>query len=113
MIHGGRGRVEGLPATRQVGLCGPGGDGGTPTCSPGACLPGYYDIDPAKPGCEYKCTPSSPPTEVCDGRDNDCNGTADDGSIGSAASHGCIRMHVSDVVQLYPRVPLNTPLYIS
>jgi lipoprotein-anchoring transpeptidase ErfK/SrfK len=41
------------------------------------------------------------------------HGTAEDSSIGSAASHGCIRMHVSDVVQLYPRVPLNTPLYIS
>jgi hypothetical protein len=41
------------------------------------------------------------------------HGTADDSSIGSAASHGCIRMHVSDVVDLYPRVPLNTPLYIA
>ena len=41
------------------------------------------------------------------------HGTADDSSIGSAASHGCIRMHVSDVVQLYPRVTLNTPLYIT
>jgi lipoprotein-anchoring transpeptidase ErfK/SrfK len=41
------------------------------------------------------------------------HGTADDSSIGSAASHGCIRMHVSDVVELYPRVPLNTPLYIA
>ena len=41
------------------------------------------------------------------------HGTADDSSIGSAASHGCIRMHVSDVVELYPHVPLNTPLYIS
>ena len=41
------------------------------------------------------------------------HGTADDSSIGSAASHGCIRMHVSDVIDLYPRVPLNTPLYIS
>jgi hypothetical protein len=40
------------------------------------------------------------------------HGTADDSSIGSAASHGCIRMHVSDVIELYPRVPLNTPLYI-
>ncbi|MDQ6914238.1 MAG: L,D-transpeptidase/peptidoglycan binding protein [Actinomycetota bacterium] len=41
------------------------------------------------------------------------HGTANDSSIGSAASHGCIRMHVSDVVQLYPRVPLNTPLYVA
>jgi lipoprotein-anchoring transpeptidase ErfK/SrfK len=40
------------------------------------------------------------------------HGTADDGSIGSAASHGCIRMHVSDVEALYPRVPLGAPLYV-
>ena len=41
------------------------------------------------------------------------HGTADSGSIGSAASHGCIRMNVPDVIQLYDRVPLHTPLYIS
>jgi L,D-transpeptidase catalytic domain/Putative peptidoglycan binding domain len=41
------------------------------------------------------------------------HGTADTGSIGSAASHGCIRMTVPDVIQLYDRVPLLTPLFIS
>jgi lipoprotein-anchoring transpeptidase ErfK/SrfK len=41
------------------------------------------------------------------------HGTADVSSIGSAASHGCIRMTVRDVVRLYDRVPLHTPLYIS
>jgi lipoprotein-anchoring transpeptidase ErfK/SrfK len=41
------------------------------------------------------------------------HGTADASSIGSAASHGCIRMRVSDVIQLYDRVPLHTPLYIA
>lgn len=41
------------------------------------------------------------------------HGTAESDSIGSAASHGCIRMRVSDVIQLYDRVPLHTPLYIS
>jgi L,D-transpeptidase catalytic domain/Putative peptidoglycan binding domain len=41
------------------------------------------------------------------------HGTADASSIGTAASHGCIRMTVRDVVQLYDRVPLHTPLYIS
>jgi lipoprotein-anchoring transpeptidase ErfK/SrfK len=40
------------------------------------------------------------------------HGTGEDGSIGSRASHGCIRMHVSDVEALYPRVPLGTPLYV-
>jgi Notch-like protein len=28
-------------------------------------------------GCEYECTASGP--EVCDGRDNDCDGTTDNG----------------------------------
>jgi lipoprotein-anchoring transpeptidase ErfK/SrfK len=41
------------------------------------------------------------------------HGTADDGSIGSAASHGCIRMHVPDVIDLYDRVEVNTPVYIA
>jgi lipoprotein-anchoring transpeptidase ErfK/SrfK len=41
------------------------------------------------------------------------HGTAEADSIGSAASHGCIRMRVPDVIQLYDRVPLHTPLSIS
>jgi lipoprotein-anchoring transpeptidase ErfK/SrfK len=40
------------------------------------------------------------------------HGTAEDWSIGTRASHGCIRMHVSDVIALYPRVPLGTPVLI-
>jgi lipoprotein-anchoring transpeptidase ErfK/SrfK len=40
------------------------------------------------------------------------HGTAEASSIGSAASHGCIRMTVHDVTDLYDRVPLHTPLYI-
>jgi lipoprotein-anchoring transpeptidase ErfK/SrfK len=41
------------------------------------------------------------------------HGTAEDWSIGSRASHGCIRMHVSDVIDLYPRVPVGTPVLIG
>jgi L,D-transpeptidase catalytic domain len=40
------------------------------------------------------------------------HGTAEDWSIGSRASHGCIRMHVHDVIALYPRVPIGTPVLI-
>jgi lipoprotein-anchoring transpeptidase ErfK/SrfK len=40
------------------------------------------------------------------------HGTAEDWSIGSRASHGCIRMHVSDVVDLFRRVPVGTPVLI-
>ncbi|HEU4978018.1 MAG TPA: L,D-transpeptidase [Solirubrobacteraceae bacterium] len=41
------------------------------------------------------------------------HGTSEDWSIGSRASHGCIRMHVSDVIDLYPRVPVGTPVLID
>ena len=33
------------------------------------------------------------------------HGTADVGSLGTAASHGCIRMAVPDVEELYDQVP--------
>ncbi|MBI5310921.1 MAG: L,D-transpeptidase, partial [Actinobacteria bacterium] len=41
------------------------------------------------------------------------HGTSSTGSIGSAASHGCIRMIPKDVIELYDRVPLGTPVYIA
>ena len=41
------------------------------------------------------------------------HGTADTGSLGSAASHGCIRMAVPDVIDLYDRVEVGTPVYIG
>ncbi len=41
------------------------------------------------------------------------HGTSETGSIGTRASHGCIRMTVPDVVDLYPRVPVGTPVLIG
>jgi lipoprotein-anchoring transpeptidase ErfK/SrfK len=40
------------------------------------------------------------------------HGTYASGSIGSYASHGCIRMHLSDVEALYPQVPVGTKVLI-
>ena len=40
------------------------------------------------------------------------HGTTDIGSLGSAASHGCVRMSITDVVDLYDRVDVGTPVYI-
>jgi lipoprotein-anchoring transpeptidase ErfK/SrfK len=40
------------------------------------------------------------------------HGTLERESIGTAASHGCLRMLVEDVIELYPQVPKNTPIYI-
>jgi len=41
------------------------------------------------------------------------HGTAEEWSIGSAASHGCIRMRIRDVKLLYPKVPVGTPVLIN
>jgi lipoprotein-anchoring transpeptidase ErfK/SrfK len=40
------------------------------------------------------------------------HGTPSDSSIGSYASHGCIRMHIPDSEALYPLVPVGTPVFI-
>jgi lipoprotein-anchoring transpeptidase ErfK/SrfK len=40
------------------------------------------------------------------------HGTSDDASIGSNASHGCVRMHIPDVIELYARTPVGTPVYV-
>ncbi len=41
------------------------------------------------------------------------HGTDDVASLGSAASHGCVRMSIPDVEALYDQVPLGTPIYIG
>ena len=41
------------------------------------------------------------------------HGTDVIGSLGTAASHGCIRMAIPDVEELYDKVPLQTPVFIQ
>jgi len=41
------------------------------------------------------------------------HGTDEVSSLGTAASHGCVRMAIPDVIELYPQVPLGTPIYIG
>ena len=41
------------------------------------------------------------------------HGTDEISSLGTAASHGCIRMAIPDVEALYPLVPLHTPIYVG
>ncbi|MBU2639430.1 MAG: hypothetical protein KKG75_01845, partial [Nanoarchaeota archaeon] len=48
----------------------------TPTCS---CAAGYYDINQnMADGCEYACTISNGGIEICDNKDNNCNGQIDE-----------------------------------
>jgi hypothetical protein len=70
------GKACDFTATHQFGKCDD--SSGTPTCEPAGCIPGFSDLDPNKPGCEYACTPTNGGVEICDGVDNDCNGTIDD-----------------------------------
>jgi lipoprotein-anchoring transpeptidase ErfK/SrfK len=35
------------------------------------------------------------------------------GSIGHDASHGCVRMRIPDVIALYARTPVHTPVFVS
>jgi lipoprotein-anchoring transpeptidase ErfK/SrfK len=41
------------------------------------------------------------------------HGTTDVNSLGTAASHGCIRMAVRDVKRLYREVKIGTPLFLQ
>jgi hypothetical protein len=60
------------------------GDMGTPGCAPVSgppgCFPGYVNPTPTDPNaaCSYQCTITNGGVEICDGKDNDCNGKIDD-----------------------------------
>jgi lipoprotein-anchoring transpeptidase ErfK/SrfK len=41
------------------------------------------------------------------------HGTDDIGSLGTAASHGCVRMSIPDVIDLYDRVEVGDPIYVQ
>jgi lipoprotein-anchoring transpeptidase ErfK/SrfK len=41
------------------------------------------------------------------------HGTLESASLGSAASHGCIRMAIPDVIQLFDQVPYGSLIYIA
>ena len=40
------------------------------------------------------------------------HGTSEEWTVGTSASHGCIRMHATDVDRLAPLVPVGTPVLI-
>jgi hypothetical protein len=64
-------------------------------CEMGDCDPDYYDIDTDDTtGCEYPCAVSDAGVEICNAKDDDCDGQTDNGlgSLGGcypASSTGC------------------------
>jgi hypothetical protein len=72
------GNVCNFSAIHMLNKC-EAGDMGAAMCVPTVCMPGFIDANlNLADGCEYQCTPTTPSTEVCDGKDNDCNGKIDD-----------------------------------
>ena len=57
-------------------------------CGHGGCDPGFADLLPGVPGCEYTCPISPSVAESCNNIDDDCDGTIDDGNPGGGASCG-------------------------
>jgi len=95
---------EDFPLESDVNNCGACGRGCTidqgraacrgGECAVAGCLAGWFDEDGvAANGCESEvCTPTAGGVEVCDGRDNDCDGELDEGfGVGSTAANcmGC------------------------
>ena len=60
------------------------------------------------------CEPGRNRLGECDsmGRYIYIHGTADEHLLGQPASHGCIRMANADVIDLFERVPVHTPVEI-
>jgi lipoprotein-anchoring transpeptidase ErfK/SrfK len=40
------------------------------------------------------------------------HGTVETGSLGTNASHGCIRMAIPDVIELFDRVPYGSTIFV-
>ena len=59
------------------------------TCQRGACNTNFFDLngDPAD-GCEYGCVKTNGGVEKCDGLDNNCDGTIDNGNPGGGVACG-------------------------
>lgn len=69
----------------------------TPTCVGGACQqegcdPGYRDLNPTEPGCEYRCPVYPQQTrEFCNGLDDDCDGQIDEATdLEAAPTNLCV-----------------------
>jgi Sulfatase-modifying factor enzyme 1/Putative metal-binding motif len=56
---------------------------GFPTCVVDTCMPGTSDLDKlAQNGCEYTCPVNPPTAEICNDKDDNCDGQINEGNPG-------------------------------
>lgn len=74
-----------------------------------------WRANPSLPAVIPGGAPNNPMGEAVLGLDRGnyaIHGTNNPASIGHFVSHGCIRMYNQDIVDLYGRVPVGTPVYV-
>jgi lipoprotein-anchoring transpeptidase ErfK/SrfK len=71
----------------------------------GAGMPAYIPPGPSNPLGTRALYLNAPGIRI--------HGTTNVDSIGTYASHGCVRMLMSDVEELYPLVPVGTPVLVK
>ena len=81
-------------------------------CTNGACVDGHHDLNGSSfDGCEYACVPSG--DEVCNGVDDDCNGTVDVGAEECVVFYRPRDTHRRIWLQAVPVQPLTVDLSIG
>lgn len=77
---------------------------GNPGSAWAADMPAYIPPGPSNPLGTRALNLDAPGIRI--------HGTSNNASIGTAASHGCMRMHRWDIEDLYERVEVGTPVFI-
>ena len=72
----------------------------------------YHSLPPVVPGGSPRNPLGGAAMTLSGGGQYAIHGTNNEGSIGGFVSHGCIRMHNSDITDLYERVSIGTRVVV-
>ena len=85
-----------------------------PAWSPPDSIRGdYRSLPPVIPGGSPRNPMGVAAMTLSGGGQYAIHGTNNEGSIGGFVSHGCIRMHNSDITDLYERVSIGTRVVVT
>ena len=85
-----------------------------PAWSPPASIRGdYRTLPPVVPGGSSRNPMGAAAMTLSGGGEYAIHGTNAPGTIGGFVSHGCIRMYNEDIMDLYSRVSIGTPVVVT